>query len=121
VSFGAPRPADRARGHNVAISLIGQLRGTAKTLDDLLAPAYAIAKPQQAMIWGEAPYWAAQKMLEEDDPPPYTTIACTTQIGFLPHRCAIAARTARRTASAIASGSRRRGFGICSTVSSAAS
>src|SRR5262249_32043248 len=31
MSFGAPRPADRARGHNVAINLIGQLRGTAKT------------------------------------------------------------------------------------------
>src|SRR5262249_60915743 len=51
MSFGAPRPADRARGHNVVISLIGQLRGSAKALDDLLAPVYAIAKPQQAMVW----------------------------------------------------------------------
>jgi FAD/FMN-containing dehydrogenase len=69
MSFGAPRPSDRALGHNVTISLIGQLRGSAKTLDDLLAPAYAIARPQQGMVWGEAPYWAAQKLLEEDDPP----------------------------------------------------
>jgi len=71
MSFGAPRPADRARGHNVAINLIGQLRGGAKALDDLLAPVYAIAKPQQAMVWGDAPYWAAQKLLEETDPPLY--------------------------------------------------
>ena len=69
MSFGAPRPSDRALGHNVAISLIGQLRGSARTLDDILAPVYAIAKPQQAMVWGDAPYWAAQKLLEEDDPP----------------------------------------------------
>jgi FAD/FMN-containing dehydrogenase len=69
MSFGAPRPSDRALGHNVAISLIGQLRGSARTLDEILAPVYAIAKPQQAMVWGDAPYWAAQKLLEEDDPP----------------------------------------------------
>jgi FAD/FMN-containing dehydrogenase len=71
MSFGAPRPAERARGRNVTINLIGQLRGSPKTLDDLLAPAYALAKPQQAMIWGDAPYWAAQKLLEETDPPLY--------------------------------------------------
>jgi hypothetical protein len=71
MSLGAPRPADRARGHNVAINLIGQLHGSAKTLDDLLAPAYAIEKPQQAMIWGDAPYWAAQRLLEDHDPPLY--------------------------------------------------
>jgi FAD/FMN-containing dehydrogenase len=69
MSFGAPRPSDRALGHTVAISLIGQLRGSARTLDDILAPVYAIARPQQAMVWGDAPYWAAQKLLEEDDPP----------------------------------------------------
>src|SRR5262249_51540298 len=68
MSFGAPRPADRARHHNVAINLIGQLRGPAKTLEDLLAPAYAIAKPQQGMVWGDAPYWSAQQLLEEGDP-----------------------------------------------------
>src|SRR5262249_6944948 len=71
MSFGAPRPSDRALGHNVVINLIGQLRGGARKLDELLAPVYAIAKPQQAMVWGDAPYWAAQKMLEEDDPPLY--------------------------------------------------
>src|SRR5262249_41980238 len=71
MSLGAPRPADRALRHNVAINLIGQLRGGTRALDDLLAPVYAIAKPQQAMVWGDAPYWAAQKLLEEDDPPLY--------------------------------------------------
>src|SRR5262249_39613431 len=47
MSFGAPRPSDRALGHNVVINLIGQLRGGARKLDELLAPVYAIAKPQQ--------------------------------------------------------------------------
>jgi FAD/FMN-containing dehydrogenase len=69
MSLGAPRPADRARGHNVTINLIGQLHGSPKTLDDILARAYALATPQRAMIWGDASYWAAQKLLEEDDPP----------------------------------------------------
>ena len=69
MSFGAPRPADRARDHHATISLIGQLRGKPKDLDEILARAYAIAKPQQHMIWGDAPYWAAQKLLEETDPP----------------------------------------------------
>jgi hypothetical protein len=57
----------------VLISLIGQLKGqftdSAKALDDILAPAYAIEKPQQAMIWGDAPYWSVQKLLEEVDGP----------------------------------------------------
>jgi FAD/FMN-containing dehydrogenase len=69
MSFGAPRPSDRALGRNVTINLIGQLRGTRRTLDDLLVRAYGIAKPQQAMVWENAPYWAAQKLLEETDPP----------------------------------------------------
>ena len=71
MSLGAPRPADRIRRHNPTINLIGQLRGSPKILDDLLAPAYAIEKPQQAMIWGDAPYWAAQKLLADADPPIY--------------------------------------------------
>ena len=71
MSLGAPRPADRWHGHNVVINLIGQLRGSPKQLDELVAPAYALAKPQQAMVWGDAPYWAAQKLLEETDPPLY--------------------------------------------------
>jgi FAD/FMN-containing dehydrogenase len=69
MSLHAPHPKDRARGSNVLVSLVGQLRGTPKALDDILAPAYAVAKPQQAMIWGDAPYWAAQKLLEEVDGP----------------------------------------------------
>lgn len=32
-----------------------------QALDDLLAPVCVIAKPQQAMVWGDAPYWAAQR------------------------------------------------------------
>ena len=70
MSLAAPHPV-RDRHGRVTISLIGQLRGTPKQLDDLLAPAYAVEKPQQHMVWGDAPYWAAQKLLEEDSPPLY--------------------------------------------------
>ncbi len=69
MSLHAPHPKDRPRGAGVLISLIGQLKGPTKALDDILAPAYAIAKPQQAMVWGDAPYWAVQKLLEEVDGP----------------------------------------------------
>src|SRR5579871_2461925 len=71
MSFGAPRPLDRALGHHVTINLIGQLRGSRQALDDILAPVYAIEKPHQSMIWPDAPYWAVQKLLEETDPPLY--------------------------------------------------
>jgi hypothetical protein len=50
-------------------------------------------------------------------PPPYTVNTCTWHIGFLPQRSAIAARTARRSASATLSGSRLRPRGSDSKVS----
>ncbi len=67
MSLQAPHPRRREQGAGVAINLIGQFRGRAKTLDEILAPAYAVAKPQQAMIWDEAPYWLAQKLLTEGE------------------------------------------------------
>ncbi len=70
MSLGAPHPVRHKHGR-VTINLIGQLRGTPKRLDELLARAYAVEKPQQHMIWGDAPYWAAQKLLEEAGLPGY--------------------------------------------------
>jgi hypothetical protein len=69
MSFHAPNPKDRAHGAGVLISLIGQLKGPRTQLDDILHDAYAIEKPQQSMIWGDAPYWSVQKLLEEVDGP----------------------------------------------------
>jgi hypothetical protein len=70
MSLGARSPADRAAGANVSISLIGQAKhADAKRLEALLADAYAEEKPQRAMIWSDAPYWSAQKLLEDDDGP----------------------------------------------------
>ena len=71
LSLQAPHPRQREHGAGVAINMIGQWRGSAKALDDILAPAYAVAKPQQAMIWDEAPYWLAQKLLTEGEDPTY--------------------------------------------------
>jgi FAD/FMN-containing dehydrogenase len=67
MSLQAPHPRRRAQGAGVGINLIGQFKGSAKGLDDILAPAYAVAKPQQAMIWSDAPYWLAQKLLTEGE------------------------------------------------------
>lgn len=69
MSFHAPNPKDRAHGAGVLISLIGQLKGPAAALDELLHDAYTIERPQQAMVWGDAPYWSVQKLLEEVDGP----------------------------------------------------
>jgi hypothetical protein len=71
LSLKAPHPRDRALGANVAISLIGQLTDRPGALEQLLAPAYAIAKPQQSLIRGDTPYWEAQKLLEDDDGPTF--------------------------------------------------
>lgn len=72
VSLKAPSPGDRARGAGVTINLLGQLHAhSAKVLDEILADVYAIEKPQRAMVWDQANYWDAQKLLEEDDVPIY--------------------------------------------------
>ena len=65
LSLQAPKPKDRAGGADVTISLIGQLKGSPADLDGVLARATAIAKPRHALVWGNAPYWAAQALLEE--------------------------------------------------------
>jgi FAD/FMN-containing dehydrogenase len=72
VSLRASRPSDRALGADVTINLLGQLHGAAaRTLDQILADVYAVARPQQSMIRKEAKYWDAQKLLEEVDSPTF--------------------------------------------------
>ncbi len=72
VSLKAPSPKARMRGANVTISLLGQLYdGSAKTLDQVLADVTAVSRPRQSMIWDQAAYWDAQRLLEEDDVPVY--------------------------------------------------
>jgi FAD/FMN-containing dehydrogenase len=63
----APRDA-RSRGINIA--LIGQLGKRPAAFEELLGPAYRIARPQQALVQ-ELPYWEAQALLEDDDGPTY--------------------------------------------------
>jgi hypothetical protein len=56
----------------VTINLLGQLHtGSEKTLDQILADVYAVAKPRQSMVWSTVKYWDAQKLLEEVDAPTY--------------------------------------------------
>jgi FAD/FMN-containing dehydrogenase len=72
VSLKAPRPGDRRLGADVTINLIGQLGGgTPRVLDQILADVYAVSRPQKSMIWNEAPYWDAQKLLEDTDAPTF--------------------------------------------------
>ena len=72
ISLKAPSPGDRTRGADVTINLLGQLHAaSAKTLDQILADAYAVAVPQQSMVWSNVKYWDAQKLLEEVDAPTY--------------------------------------------------
>ncbi|HEY1931769.1 MAG TPA: FAD-binding oxidoreductase [Acetobacteraceae bacterium] len=72
VSLRAPSPRDRGRGEDVTISLLGQLQvQSAKTLDDILADVYAIAKPRRSLIWRQSNYWDAQRLLDEDGFPVY--------------------------------------------------
>jgi FAD binding domain/Berberine and berberine like len=70
VSLGAVTPAGRVAGNDVTISLVGQLKGKRKELEEILAAAYAIGEPQRIDI-REARYWEGQRLLEETDPPGY--------------------------------------------------
>lgn len=63
----APHHA-RSRGINIA--LIGQLSRPPAAVEELLAAAYRIMRPQQSLVQ-ELPYWDAQALLEDDDGPTY--------------------------------------------------
>jgi FAD/FMN-containing dehydrogenase len=58
------------RSGGFTISLIGQLGKPPAALEELLAPVYRIARPQQLLVQ-ELPYWDAQTLLEEDDGPTF--------------------------------------------------
>ena len=70
LSLGAVSPDGRAAGKDVTIDLVGQLQGTRKELEEILAPAFAVAAPQRLDI-RETDYWSGQRFLEETDPPAY--------------------------------------------------
>jgi len=70
LSLKAVTPTERAAGRDVTIDLVGQLVGTRKELEEILAAAYAVGRPQRDDI-RETSYWKGQKRLEETDPPAY--------------------------------------------------
>jgi hypothetical protein len=68
VSLGAVTPAERAAGKDVTVNLVGQFVGRRTELEAILAPAFAVAPPDQIDI-REVGYWEGQRFLEETDPP----------------------------------------------------
>lgn len=70
VSLRAVTRAEHAAGTDVTIDLIGQIKAKRKALEAILAPVYAVARPQQTDI-RETSYWQGQKFLEETDPPAF--------------------------------------------------
>jgi FAD/FMN-containing dehydrogenase len=70
LSLGAVTPTARATEKDVTISLVGQLKGNRKELEEILAPAFAVGMPQRIDI-RETGYWEGQRFLEETDPPGY--------------------------------------------------
>jgi FAD/FMN-containing dehydrogenase len=68
ISLAAPKPSERANGLDVTVNLLGQLKGTARDLADILAPAYEVAYPASAQIH-EKTYWDGQQFLLEPGPP----------------------------------------------------
>jgi FAD/FMN-containing dehydrogenase len=70
ISLSAVTPAELAHGEDVAIDLLGQYRGAAKDVADILAPAYRIAYPSRQDI-RELSYWDGQDFLKESGAPAY--------------------------------------------------
>ncbi len=64
VSIEAVTPAERASGEDVTIFVFGQFAGRRRALADILAPAYAIARPSYEKIETMS-YWEAQRYLAE--------------------------------------------------------
>jgi FAD/FMN-containing dehydrogenase len=67
ISLGAPTPRARAEKRDVTVSLLGQLKGTARELADVLAPV----PPGRSTEIFEKSYWDGQAFLEEPGPPEY--------------------------------------------------
>lgn len=72
ISLGAVTRAQQAQGLNVVVSLLGQFKGPAAQLKEILAPVYAIADPEpDATTIEETTYWKGQDFLHEDQPPTF--------------------------------------------------
>ena len=77
VAVNAVTAAQRAAGQDCKVTLLGQLRGPAAELAAILAPVYAIArpdpkgKPDQPHGVHTMSYWKGQAFLEEEGPPAY--------------------------------------------------
>lgn len=70
ISLRAVTPAQRGRGHDVSIDLLGQLVGGVRELREILAPAYAVAEPALAAI-STSDYWSGQDFMSEAGEPSY--------------------------------------------------
>ncbi len=77
VSVTAPSPADRARGGDVHVALLGQLVGSKDALLSILRPVLRIAAPDDLKATDgrqgiyTMPYWPGQAFLEEEGKPAY--------------------------------------------------
>ncbi|MBV8751997.1 MAG: FAD-binding oxidoreductase [Hyphomicrobiales bacterium] len=77
VSLGAPRQRDEKR--DVPVRLLGQLKGSARELADILAPV----PPGSSTEIFEKSYWDGQAFLEEPGPPEYFQERSTFLTGTL--------------------------------------
>lgn len=69
VSVTAPTAAQRAAGKSIAITLLGDLRGTPGQLADILQPVYRIAQPAGKIR--RTGYWEGQDFLSEAGAPEF--------------------------------------------------
>ena len=82
ISLGAPTPRQRSEKRDVTVSLLGQFKGTARELADILAP---VASAQNTEIF-EKSYWDGQDFLAEPGPPEYYQERSTFLTGPLDSR-----------------------------------
>jgi FAD/FMN-containing dehydrogenase len=67
ISLSAISPRQLSYGQDVGISLLGQYKGPAEDLLDILAPAYGVAPPGEETLL-EMSYWQGQSFLGEPGP-----------------------------------------------------
>jgi hypothetical protein len=67
ISLSAVTAEQQRQGRDVQVSLLGQIKDSPEELDRILAPVYAVARPDPAHSRVQVlPYWAAQDALHED-------------------------------------------------------
>jgi FAD/FMN-containing dehydrogenase len=82
ISLGAPTPRQRDEKRDVAVRLLGQIKGTAAELAQILASV----PPGQSTEIFEKSYWDGQAFLEEPGPPEYYQERSTFLTGPLDSR-----------------------------------